>query len=161
MNTALEAIALRDPTPQKGIFVPQVAMLTGEAYGHLVMTGLLARFPELRIVFVEPGIGWSAWWLFIADDFVLRQGYSFPGLTELPSHYFRQEPHLTFIDEPNVVRYGHERLGIENLMWSSDARTRCRAGRSRSQAVDEVFANDDPHDRELVVSGNAARVWKL
>jgi predicted TIM-barrel fold metal-dependent hydrolase len=161
MNTALEAIALRDPTPQKGIFVPQVAMSTGEAYGHLVMTGLLARFPELRIVFVEPGIGWSAWWLNIADDFVLRQGYTFPGLTELPSHYFRQNIHLTFVDEPNVVRYGQECLGIENVMWSSDYPHPVSSWPKSRHVVEEMFAKDDPKDRELVVRGNAERVWKL
>ena len=85
-----------------------------------VLTGLLERFPRLKVVFVEPGIGWVAWWLYIADDFVKRQGYEFPALKKLPSEYFRQSVHLTFIDEPHVIMHAHDRLGIENIMWSSD-----------------------------------------
>ena len=41
-------------------------------------------------MFVEPGLGWVAWYLFIIDDLVQRQGYVFPDITELPSFYFRR-----------------------------------------------------------------------
>lgn len=161
LNTAIDSLAQRDPTPQKGIFVPLCALSAAEALGMWVMTGVFVRFPKLRVVFVEPGLGWVAWWLFIADDFVLRQGYEFPGITELPSHYFHQNVFLTFIDEPNAVRYGHERLGIENIMWSSDYPHPVSSWPRSRALVDEMFAGVSARDRELVVSGNAARVWKL
>ncbi len=161
LNTAIDSLAQRDPTPQKGIFVPLCALSAAEALGMWVMTGVFVRFPKLRVVFVEPGLGWVAWWLFIADDFVLRQGYEFPGITELPSHYFHQNVFLTFIDEPNAVRYGHERLGIENIMWSSDYPHPVSSWPRSRALVDEMFAGVSERDRELVVSGNAARVWKL
>jgi predicted TIM-barrel fold metal-dependent hydrolase len=161
LNTAIDSLAQRDPTPQKGIFVPLCALSAAEALGMWVMTGVFVRFPKLRVVFVEPGLGWVAWWLFIADDFVLRQGYEFPGITELPSHYFHQNVFLTFIDEPNAVRYGHERLGIENIMWSSDYPHPVSSWPRSRALVDEMFAGVSASDRELVVSGNAARVWKL
>ena len=37
------------------------------------MGGVLERFPALKLVFVEPGIGWMGWWLNLVDDMVLRQ----------------------------------------------------------------------------------------
>ncbi|TML13925.1 MAG: hypothetical protein E6G39_09140 [Actinobacteria bacterium] len=161
LNTALEDVARRDPTPQKGIFVPMVPMSSAEAFGHWIMGGVFARFPDLKVVFVEPGLGWVAWWLYIADDFVLRQGYEFPAITELPSHYFHRNVFLTFIDEPDAVRHGHERLGIENIMWSSDYPHPVSSWPRSHEIVDKLFADASPRDRELVVSGNAARVWKL
>lgn len=161
LNTSLDELAKRDPTPQKGVFVPLCAMSAAEALGMWVMTGVLARFPDLRVVFVEPGLGWVAWWLFIADDFVQRQGYEFPGITELPSHYFHRNVFLTFIDEPNAVRYGHERLGIENIMWSSDYPHPVSSWPRSRELVADMFAGVSAHDRDLVVRGNAARVWKL
>lgn len=161
MNTALEDLAQRDPTPQKGVFVPLCALSAAEALGMWVMTGVFVRFPKLKVVFVEPGLGWVAWWLFISDDFVLRQGYEFPAITELPSHYFHQNVFLTFIDEPNAVRYGHERLGIENIMWSSDYPHPVSSWPRSQEMVDKMFDAVSSHDRELVVSGNAARVWNL
>ena len=161
LNTALEDVALRDPTPQKGIFVPMVPMSAAEAFGHWIMGGVFERFPDLKVVFVEPGLGWVAWWLYIADDFVLRQGYEFPAITELPSHYFRRNVFLTFIDEPDAVRLGHERLGINNIMWSSDYPHPVSSWPRSRAIVDELFKAASPRDRELVVSANAARVWKL
>ena len=44
-----------------------------------IMGGVFERFPGLKVVFVEPGLGWVAWWLYIADDMVTRQGYELPG----------------------------------------------------------------------------------
>lgn len=161
LNTALDDLARRDPTPQKGIFVPCVPLTTAEAFGMWVMGGVFARFPQLKVVFVEPGLGWVAWWLYIADDLVRRQGYDFPAISELPSHYFRQNVFLTFVDEPDALRHGHERLGIENIMWSSDYPHPVSSWPNSRRIVDAMFAGVDPAERELVVSGNAARVWNL
>lgn len=161
LNTNLDALARRDPTPQKGIFVPCVALSTAEALGMWVMGGVFARFPRLKVVFVEPGLGWVSWWLYIADDLVTRQGYEFPAISELPSHYFRRNVYLTFIDEPDAVRLAHERLGIENIMWSSDYPHPVSSWPNSHAIVERMFEGVSPADRELVVSGNAARVWNL
>ena len=64
----------------------------------------LQRHPHLKVVFVEPGIGWVTWWLTMADDMAARQGYEFPSPGDAPSDYFHRNVFLTFIDEPNVVR---------------------------------------------------------
>jgi uncharacterized protein len=161
LNTQLDDLAKRDPTPQGGVFVPMTGLSTGEALGMWVLTGVLERFPSLKLVFVEPGVGWVAWWLYIVDDMATRQGYEFPGLKHLPSHYFRQNVHLSFIDEPNVIQYAHERLGINNVLWSSDYPHPVSSWPRSRQIVDEIFADTSPEDRQLVVSGNAARVWNL
>ena len=56
-----------------------VQLATAEALGMWLLTGVLERHPHLKVVFVEPGIGWVAWWLYQVDDMVARQGYEFPG----------------------------------------------------------------------------------
>jgi predicted TIM-barrel fold metal-dependent hydrolase len=112
-------------------------------------------------VFVEPGLGWVSWWLYIVDDLNQRQGYDFPAISELPSHYYRQNVFLTFIDEPNAVRQAHESLGIENIMWSSDYPHPVSSWPHSRTMVEKMFDGVDPRERELIVSGNAARVWNL
>jgi predicted TIM-barrel fold metal-dependent hydrolase len=161
MNTQLDDLARRDPTPQKGIFVPMVALSAAEALGMWVMGGVFERFPRLKVVFVEPGLGWVSWWLYIVDDLNQRQGYDFPAIRELPSHYYRQNVFLTFIDEPNAVRQAHESLGIENIMWSSDYPHPVSSWPHSRAMVEKMFDGVDPRERELIVSGNAARVWNL
>jgi uncharacterized protein len=161
MNTSLDDLARRDPTPQKGIFVPMVPLSAAESFGMWVMGGVFVRFPRLRVVFVEPGLGWVSWWLYIADDFVTRQGYEFPALKELPSHYFRQNIFLTFVDEPDALRHAHDRLGVNNIMWSSDYPHPVSSWPNSRATVEHLFKDADPTERELVVSGNAAQVWRL
>ena len=70
VNTALDDLTRRDPTPQKGVMVGQVALTTAEAFGMWLLTGVLERLPDLKIVFVEPGVGWVAWYLETLDDMV-------------------------------------------------------------------------------------------
>jgi predicted TIM-barrel fold metal-dependent hydrolase len=161
LNTQLESLALRDPTPQKGIFVPMVALSSAEPLGMWVLTGVLERFPELKVVFVEPGVGWVAWWLYTVDDLAARQGYDFPGLKKAPSEYFRQSVSVTFIDEPDVVRHARDIIGINNVMWSSDYPHPVTSWPRSQKIADEVTAGVTDDERELILSGNATRVWNL
>ena len=161
LNTALEGVALRDPTPQKGIFVPLTALSTAEAMGMLIMGGVFERFPRLKLVYVEPGLGWVSWWLYIADDMMQRQGYDFPAIKELPSFYFHRNVFLTFIDEPDALDQARKTLGIENIMWSSDYPHPVSSWPRSREMANSMFVDATPKERELVLSGNAARVWGL
>ncbi len=161
LKLSLEDIARRDPTPQRAIFTSMVAMATAEALGMWILTGVLERHPHLKVVFVEPGIGWVTWWLNTVDDMAARQGYEFPNLTLAPSDYFRRNVHLTFIDEPNVVRLAHECLGIHNVMWSSDYPHPVSSWPNSQSTVERIFAGVSEDDRDLVCYTNAARVWNL
>ncbi|GAA4987228.1 hypothetical protein GCM10023205_67410 [Yinghuangia aomiensis] len=161
LNTQLEGLARRDPTPQRGVYVPLVPLSAAEAMGMFVLTGVLERFPGLKVVFVEPGIAWVSWWLYTVDDLKLRQGYRFPGLRELPSHYFRRNVFLTFIDEPDALRHARERLGVGNIMWSSDYPHPVSSWPNSRACVDAQFANEPEDERRLVLAGNAERVFGL
>lgn len=161
MNTALDDLAERDPTPQKGIFVPMVPLSAAEALGMWLLTGVFERFPDLRVVFVEPGLGWVAWWLTTVDDMGRRQGYDFPALRAEPSEYFHRNVFLTFVDEPNALRLARETLGVDNVMWSSDYPHPVSSWPNSRVLVDEMFVDASPDERNRIVNGNATRVWRL
>jgi predicted TIM-barrel fold metal-dependent hydrolase len=92
---------------------------------------------------------------------VLRQGYEFPAIQELPSHYFHRNVHLTFIDEDDAHRLGTETLGIDNIMWSSDYPHPVSSWPRSRSIVDGMFGDVPAADREKLVCGNAQRVWNL
>ena len=96
LNAAFDDLATHDPTPQRALCVPLIAMSSGEAMGIWILGGILERFPGLRLVFVEPGLGWVAWWLDAIDDLVLRQGYEAPGHPRPPERLLppADAPHL-------------------------------------------------------------------
>ena len=139
LNTMLDDLVARDPTPGSAVMVPMAALSTGEALGMWIMGGVFERFPELKVVFVEPGLGWIAWWLFITDDMVTRQGYELPAITELPSFYFHRNVFVTFIDETDAVTappaaqpHRHrEHDVVERLPAPGDELAELAAGRRR------------------------------
>jgi predicted TIM-barrel fold metal-dependent hydrolase len=161
LNTTLDDLSRRDPTPQKGIMVSMTPLTTAEAFGMWVMGGVFEHFPQLKVVFVEPGLAWVAWWLHIADDMVLRQGYEFPEITELPSAYFHRNVYLTFIEEDFSLDLLRDRIGVRNILWSTDYPHPVTSWPRSREVVAEQFASVSEADRELILSGNAIRVWNL
>jgi predicted TIM-barrel fold metal-dependent hydrolase len=161
LNTALDDVGRRDPTPQRGVIVPMMAMASAEAFGMWIMGGVFERHPGLKVVFVEPGLGWVAWWLQFADHMVTKQDYDFPAITELPSHYFHQSISLTFIEEPESVQLLRHTLGVENLLWSSDYPHPPSTWPNSRHSIEEQFAGIPTAERALMTCGNAARVWGL
>ena len=82
-------------------------------------------------------------------------------IKHLPSHYFHQNVYLTFIDEPDAYRHGKERLGVDNIMWSSDYPHPVSSWPRSREIVNSMFDGVPAEDREKIVSGNAERVWNL
>ena len=161
LNTNLDDLTRRDPTPNKGVMVPMTALTTAEAFGMWVMGGVFERFPRLKVVFVEPGLTWVAWWVFTADDMMTRQGYDFPAIRELPSHYFHRNVSLTFIEEPIALERLRDVIGVENILWSSDFPHPVTSWPNSQRIIEEQFADVPADERELITCGNATRIWNL
>ncbi|MCU1379140.1 MAG: putative metal-dependent hydrolase, TIM-barrel fold [Acidimicrobiales bacterium] len=161
LNTNLDDLMRRDPTPNKGVMVPVTGLMTAEAFGMWIMGGVFEKFPRLKVVFVEPGLAWVAWWIHIVDDMATRQGYSFPAITELPSFYFRRNVFLTFIEERIALERLRDVIGVENMLWSTDFPHPVTSWPNSKKIIEEQLAGVPADERELILSGNAARVWNL
>ncbi|MEE4661882.1 MAG: amidohydrolase family protein, partial [Halieaceae bacterium] len=69
----------RDPSPQKGIFTAIPAMSMAETIMFWILAGTLANHPKLKVILVEPGLGWIPWFLSLLDQ-RMHEHYEFPGL---------------------------------------------------------------------------------
>jgi predicted TIM-barrel fold metal-dependent hydrolase len=161
LKTTLDDVARRDPTPNKGVMVPLTPLMTAEAFGMWILGGVLERFPSLKLVFVEPGLGWVPWWLETVDDMATRQGYKFPAISQLPSTYFHRNVFLTFIDEHYGLERARDLLGTTNIMWSTDFPHPVTSWPKSREIVHETLGGLSTEERELIVAGNARRVWTL
>jgi predicted TIM-barrel fold metal-dependent hydrolase len=161
LNRALDDLARRDPTPQKGVMVPMTALSTAEAFGMWILGGVFERFPDLNVVYVEPGLGWVVWYLEVIDDLVARQGYTFDRISRRPSDYFHDNVHLTFIEEHTALEKLRDILGVENLLWSTDYPHPVTSWPDSRALIERQFAGVPADERELMLSGNATRVWNL
>jgi predicted TIM-barrel fold metal-dependent hydrolase len=149
----------RDPTPQKAIFTSQPAMRLAETIAFWILPGVLARFPDLKIVLVEPSLGWVPFYLDLLDS--MAEGpYDFPALDDKPSSYFHRQMYLTFVDDPRGLEHRHA-LGVDRIMWSTDFPHPATSWPNSQRVVEKNFDGIPASERDLIVAGNAARVYGL
>jgi len=93
----------------------------GRVMGNLILSGLLDRFPRLKFVSVESGIGWIPFML-QSLDYQYKELSRSEGLEMLPSEYFKRNFSACFwfergekgIDE--MIRA----VGVDNVMFETD-----------------------------------------
>jgi predicted TIM-barrel fold metal-dependent hydrolase len=149
----------RDPTPQAAIFTSMPALALSEVIAWWILTGTLERFPGLKIVFVEPSLYWVPGFLASLDRKADGR-YDLPGLRLKPSEYFRRNMALTFMDDEVGLGLRHM-IGIENILWSTDFPHPATTWPNSRTIVDRQFADIPDDERELICSGNAARIYNL
>jgi predicted TIM-barrel fold metal-dependent hydrolase len=149
----------RDPTPQKGIFTSMPALALSEVIAWWILTGTLERFPGLKVVFVEPQLYWIPGFI-AALDRKAAGAYEFPGLRLKPSEYFHRNMACTFMDDAIGLSLRHL-VGIENILWSTDFPHPATTWPNSQKIVMRQFADIPPDERELICSGNAARIYNL
>jgi len=152
----------RDPTPQKGIFNTQASQDLSEAMAFWILTGTLERFPTLKVILVEPGLGWIPWYLDILDD-RFKYHYTFPGMKMKPSDYFKRQMGATFMYEPRWVELFYKEFGAQCLMWSSDFPHPATSWPDSQAKVEDQFnfAGITDADRDRITWGNAAKMFNL
>jgi predicted TIM-barrel fold metal-dependent hydrolase len=133
----------------------------GIQLNDLLFSGILPRFPELRFVMVESGIGAIPFILESADYHFSRSALrtEWPWYDLKPSEYFARQVFATFwFEEANADVIS--RVGWDNVLFETDFPhiTSLRAGEVAG-AVDRVFAALGDEQAQNVVYGNAARLY--
>ena len=149
----------RDPTPQAAIFTSMPALALSEVIAWWILTGTLERFPGLKIVFVEPSLYWVPGFLASLDRKADGR-YDLPGVRLKPSECFRRNMALTFMDDEVGLGLRHM-IGIENILWSTDFPHPATTWPNSRSIVDRQFADIPAVERDLICSGNAARIYNL
>jgi predicted TIM-barrel fold metal-dependent hydrolase len=85
----------------------------------VIQGGALERYPNLRIVFGESGIGWIPYVLQRMDDIFEERFKNRIPIKMKPSAYWRRQCRATFQNDPVGAKLLDE-LGVENAMWGSD-----------------------------------------
>jgi predicted TIM-barrel fold metal-dependent hydrolase len=151
-----------DPTPFKSIFTSLPGMMIVENLSFWLMTGLLERFPNLQVVFVEPAFNIFVMWLRMLDGSWGRgREKMYPCVTTRPSDTFHRQISLTLIGGDTDSLSQRYDVGVENIMWSTDFPHPASTWPNSAKVVQKVFADIPAEERQLIVAGNAARVYGL
>ncbi|MCP4906514.1 MAG: amidohydrolase [bacterium] len=142
-----------------GIAVNKSAMC--EPIASFIFSGALQRHPNLRVVSVESGIGWMAFFVQWIDHVWGRhREHTKSPLTEPPSFYFHRQVFGTFIEDKVGVR-DRDVIGVENIMWSSDYPHINSTWPESRKAIEEHFEGVPDDEVRKMVGENAAKIYKV
>jgi predicted TIM-barrel fold metal-dependent hydrolase len=133
---------------------------------HMLCSGVLERFPRLRVITAENGIDWipaSIKRMDAAMKYGTRalQVNVWPTQLSLkPSEYFQRQVYVGFIDEPEAVPMRHE-IGIANLMWASDYPHFASTWPKSQEFVAKATQGVGADEKRRLLRDNALRIFGL
>lgn len=123
-------------------------------------SGIMERFPNLKIVTVEAGIGWLAWTLWAADEGYKKHHFAVrPQLPMLPSEYWRRQGYSTFQDDPMGIEMMKWTGGSEHLLWGNDYPHHEGTWPHSEEAVGRTMGHLAEQDRRNILGLNAAKLY--
>jgi predicted TIM-barrel fold metal-dependent hydrolase len=135
-----------------------------KSFSILILSGVLERFPLLKIVSAENNCGWLPYYLQRMDRGFARFGPSgtvTPWPTKLtlkPSEYFRRQMYCTFIDDSFGVASRHW-IGVDNIMWSSDYPHTASTWPHSRDIIARDFKDVSEVEKRKIVRENAAQLY--
>ncbi len=142
-----------------------LASITGPASSvsvlvNLLISKVLMRFPRLKVVFAESGLGWGAYLLEYTDyqakgDQLPQHGYDL-----MPSQMFRQNCYLVGWYEHASLRV-RRFIGAENILWSSQFPLATSTWPQTQAALAKSFEAVGEDDRRKILRENAAKLYKI
>ena len=153
-----------NPSPDAPhLLVTALGHLTAEAaLVNLALSPVCRRFPGLKLVFSEGGIGWLPACLERADRQFLRHREWQQFDEVLPSEIFARNMWLCMIAEPKALTY-RDLIGVEKIMWESDYPHADTPWPHSQLEVAEVFAGIPDDVIAAITHSNAENLfdWRM
>ena len=156
-------------TPQTSPDAPDAVAATiifGNSVGSLtdfLFSGVLHRFPELKVLYAEAQIGWIPYVLDRADDvWETHRGWSNSQLycPEPPSTYYHRQVHSCFFKDAVGVSL-LDRVGVDNVLFETDYPHQDSTWPDSRQAAADQFGHLPQDQIDKIARGNAIELLGL
>jgi len=158
-----ERIAAHGHAATQTFAAVELFMKNGVQCIDLVSCGVLERFPDLRFVSVESGMGWLPFALEAADYSWL--GASRAGRSRsdamLPSELFARQVYVTYWFEQVAPKYLLDVIPVDNVLFETDfPHTTCLYG-NIPETVARGLGHVAAEVREKILRTNAASLYGI
>ena len=127
---------------------------------YLIFSGMLDKFPHLNWVFAETGLGWVSSVLEGCDREWENHHLWTEGIVTRPSDLFRRQIYVDFWFETVGIEL-RDYIGVDRILWESDFPHITSTYPHSWNAVEHSLTGVPPADREKILYGNAARLYRL
>ena len=136
-----------------------LAMSNARVLSNLIISGVPERFPDLRFVSVESGIGWLPFYLEMLD---YQMAQTSPGLLSMkPSEIFRRQIYATFWFEEMTPKHLLGEIGVNNVMFETDFPHATCLYPDGQEHLRNVMQDLDETTRRRVLQDNAAELYRI
>jgi predicted TIM-barrel fold metal-dependent hydrolase len=143
---------------RSGISGAMIFFNNGKVVSNLIYSGTLDRFPKLKFVSVESGVGWVPF-LMEALDYQLKEIAESKRFDLKPSEYFERNFYACFWFEHKDLSETLRRVGINNCLFETDFPhpTSLYPINNLEQRLAALTASE----RKKVMSSNAATLYRI
>ena len=166
---SFHTVGLSPKAPKRDTTAAERAIMTGvaltvfqlsgaEFVSSIILSGACERYPNMKFVLGECGVGWLPYVLFRMDDEAERWKIAEHGLKMKPSEYWHRQGYSTFQIE-YLTNEMVETVGEDNILWGSDyPHPDCVWPDSRS-VIDENLGHLDEVKLKKIVCDNTAKLY--
>ncbi len=127
----------------------------------VIFSGVLERYPRLKVVLVENEIGWLPYVLEQWDYYFGRHSPSAPlTIDKRPSEYFNRQVFATFFND-SVGAHLFSWWGVDNCMWSNDYPHANSTWPHSREVIARDLGHLPPEARAKLVRENVARLYNM
>jgi predicted TIM-barrel fold metal-dependent hydrolase len=139
---------------------------------HLIMGGVFARYPDLKVIFTETRTGWfpeelegmNAWYAQATTEGTHANAWSegaVKALTKKPSDYFHTNCWIGASVMTRVDVENRRTLGVDRIVWGSDYPHHEGSWPHTDLAMRWIFSDVPEDEVRAMTSENAAKVYDL
>ena len=126
---------------------------------NLLISKILMRFPDLKVVLAESGLGWGAYLLEYTDFQAKGDQLPLHGYDLMPSELFRRQCYLVgWYDQASIKTRSY--IGTDNILWSSQFPLATSTWPNTRAAIAKSFDGIAESDRQKILFANAAKLYK-
>jgi predicted TIM-barrel fold metal-dependent hydrolase len=131
------------------------------ACAQLIASGVLERHPGLRVVFLESGATWAAFWLERLDEQVHGFGDFCPEMRLRPSEYFARQCWISAEVDESALAAIAPIVGEERIVWGSDYPHHDATFPGALRELERAISPLPERARERILGRNAMELYGL
>ena len=155
-------MAENSPFAPRGAHLAMTFNMAQLSMAEWLTSGLLARFPELKLAYSESQIGWMPFLLERLDNLFLEKSYAeLPAVIDRPlSHYVPGRVYGCFFDDQTGVR-NRESIGVTQICFETDYPHQDSTWPNSHLVVKKIQDEVSPKELEMILRTNAMDLFGL
>ena len=129
--------------------------------GTIILSGVLERFPRLKIISAENHADWMPVFLKRLNNAFKNRPSSYPTKLSMPPiDYFRRQIYVTYMNEPDAIE-NRQLIGVDNLAFATDYPHGASTWPNSQKIVDRDFEDVPEEDRRKMTHDNILHAYGL